>query len=353
MGVTTQHKELVMGLLSLLFRGNAALEACAVRDEAHILVGAKGEHVAKIQFALFRIDRSTIDRNELVSQTYGNSTAAAVLQYKQRRAIINRSYQSAADNIVGKMTIAALDRELLSVQRPFPMTGDCAQSLLEVSPPQFAQQAAAIRDPKAFGAPKIVSGPDEKPVPLNSLVSIFISQTTASRLDGFPIARQVDFARDALFEHGITLSLAFGNPIADTIPFNDNLLFDDNLIQLRKMSEDIRPGIPQVLRVIVCRMAAHFGETKRNVVIGTQTVRPFCLLNSQERDPNDTTLLHEMIHASLDGPAHDSEPNSVFFDNHSLSPAIPRLEAPRRSVLKNNRAKSVATSFYSSRPRSR
>jgi len=334
-----------MGLLSLLFRGNAALEACAVRDEAHVLLGAKGEHVAKIQFALFRIDRSTIDRSELVSQTYGHSTAAAVLQYKQRRSIINRTYQSTADNIVGKMTIAALDRELLSVQRPFPVTGDCAQSLLEAPPSQFAGGQPSLA--------KTVAGQDEKPVPLNSLVSIFISQTTASRGDGFPIARQVDFARDALFEHGVTLSLAFGNPVADIIPFNDNLLFDDNLIQLRKMSEDMRPGIPQVLRVIVCRMAAHFGETKRNVVIGTQTVRPFCLLNSQERDPNDTTLLHEMIHASLDGPAHDSEPNSVFFDNHFLNPAIPRPEAPRRSVLKNNRAKSVATSFYSSRPRSR
>ncbi len=345
-----------MGLLSILFRGNAALEDCAVRDKAHILEGAKGEHVAKIQFALFQLDRSTIDRNELVSQTYGKSTAAAVLQFKKRRAIINRSYQSSADNIVGKMTIVALDRELLKVQRPFPVIGDCAQSLGKAALPQFAQPAAAIRDPKAFGTftnvqpslAKTVSGQDEKPVQLNSLVIVYVSQTAASRLDGFPIARQIDFARDTLFEHGVTLSLAFGNPIADTIPFNDNLLFDDNLIQLRKMSEDIRPGFPQILRVIVCRMAAHFGETKRNVVIGTQTVRPFCLLNSQERDPNDTTLLHEMIHASLDGPDHDSEPNSVFFDNH-----LPRLDAPRRSVLKPNRAKSVATSFYSSRPRSR
>lgn len=350
-----------MSLLSLLFRGNAALEACAVRDEAHILEGAKGDHVAKIQFALFRVDRSTIDRNELVSQTYGKSTAAAVLQFKQRRAIINRSYQSSPDNIVGKMTIAALDRELLTVQRSFPVIGDCAQSIGTPSPAQFAQPAAAIRDPKALGSltnvrPSLArtgSGQDEKPVQLNSLVSIYVSQTTASRLDGFPIARQIDFARDTLFEHGITLSLAFGNPIADTIPFNDNLLFEDNLIQLRKMSEDIRPGFPQILRVIVCRMAAHFGDTKRDVVVGAQTVKPFCLLNSQERDPNDTTLLHEMIHASLKRPEHDSEPNSVFFDNHFRNPAIPPSEAPRRSVLKNNRAQSVATSFYSSRPDSR
>jgi hypothetical protein len=348
-----------MGLSSRLFQGNIALEACAVKDSAHILMGAKGEHVAKIQFALFRLDKSTIDRNELIAQAYGKSTAAAVLQYKKKRAIINRSYQSSADNIVGKMTIAALDREYRGIERLLPVLGDCALSPPKAIAPQFVQSTAVL-DPKAPGASANVQqlrgrtapGQNEKTVPLNSLVSIYVSQTTASRLDGFPIARQVDFARDTLFEHGITLSLVFSTPAVDTIAFNDNLLFEDNLMQLRKMSEDIRPGFPQVLRVIICRMAAHFGDTKRDVVIGNKVVKPFCLLNSQERDPNDTTLLHEMIHASLDRPDHDSEPNSVFFDNHFLNPSIPRAEAPRRSVLKPSRALSVATSFYSSRPRS-
>lgn len=40
------------------------------------------------------------------------STANAVLNYKQKRSIINLSYQTQADNIVGKMTVGALDREL-------------------------------------------------------------------------------------------------------------------------------------------------------------------------------------------------------------------------------------------------
>jgi hypothetical protein len=38
--------------------------------------------------------------------------AAAVLAYKKKRNIINWSYQQQADNIVGKMTIAALDAEM-------------------------------------------------------------------------------------------------------------------------------------------------------------------------------------------------------------------------------------------------
>jgi hypothetical protein len=340
-----------MSLSSILFRGNAALEACAIRDQAHILQGAKGEHVGKIQFALFRLDNLVIDRNELVSQTYGKSTAAAVLQFKTRRGIVNPAYQKQADNIVGKLTVAALDKELLGVQQFLPMVGDCARSLASPLTSPSASTAAAFGiNPGRRPLPNPGPPPSDKPVPLNSLVMIFISQTTGSLLDGFPIDRQVKFARDVLFEHGVNLQLAFGNPIADTIPFSENLVFDDNLMQLRKLSEDMRPGFPQVLRVIVCRMPAHFGETKRDVRLGSQIVKPFVLLNSQERAPNDTTLLHEMIHASLKGPDHDTDPNSVFFDNHFRKPGIPPEEIPKRVLLTPNRAQSVATSFFSSRP---
>ena len=48
----------------------------------------------------------------LASSSYGPSTKAAVLAYKTRRQIINRSYQSTPDAIVGKMTIASLDAEV-------------------------------------------------------------------------------------------------------------------------------------------------------------------------------------------------------------------------------------------------
>jgi hypothetical protein len=87
-----------MPLTSDLFRGNLQLQACAREDAAHVLLGAAGEHVAKIQHALFEIDGLRIDRAELVSQRYGRSTAAAVLAYKKKRQIINRSYQTVADD---------------------------------------------------------------------------------------------------------------------------------------------------------------------------------------------------------------------------------------------------------------
>jgi hypothetical protein len=101
-----------MPLQSQLFQGDAKLEACLIQDSAHVTKGAVGDHVAKIQFALGVLGDLRIAENELSAQTYGPSTAAAVLAFKTQRNIINRSYQTTADDIVGKMTIAALDREM-------------------------------------------------------------------------------------------------------------------------------------------------------------------------------------------------------------------------------------------------
>jgi hypothetical protein len=114
-----------MGLQSTVldFKGDPRLEACLVDDAAHIKLKKppepleSGSHVAKIQQALIRLDGLKIDRGELASKTYGPSTAAAVLKYKQKRHIINFSYETQEDNIVGKMTIKSLDDELA---RKFP-----------------------------------------------------------------------------------------------------------------------------------------------------------------------------------------------------------------------------------------
>src|SRR5262245_8414143 len=95
-------------LRSQLFRGDAKLEAAAVSHPAHIVPGARGDHVRKIQLALNRLDNAGLDPDGI----YGQGTANAVLAFKQKRRIINRSYQSEADNIVGIMTMASLDAEM-------------------------------------------------------------------------------------------------------------------------------------------------------------------------------------------------------------------------------------------------
>jgi hypothetical protein len=103
-----------MSLKSALFRGDPKLEAAAISDPAHIMTGAAGQHVVKIQQALITRDGAVIHSGELQAAR-GASTARAALAYKRKRKIINWSYQSQADAIVGKMTIVAMDRELLKL----------------------------------------------------------------------------------------------------------------------------------------------------------------------------------------------------------------------------------------------
>ena len=103
-----------MSLKSKLFNGDPKLEAASRSHPAHIVPGAMGDHVAKIQQALARLDNAAIDVGEREAKRYGSSTANAVLAYKKRRDIINRSYQTQADNIIGIMTVAAMDEELLA-----------------------------------------------------------------------------------------------------------------------------------------------------------------------------------------------------------------------------------------------
>ena len=103
-----------MALQSSLFKGDPQLEAAATSHAAHITPGARGPHVAKIQRALNVIQELSLAEDG----AYGAGTAAAVLLYKQQRNIVNTSYQHAADDIVGIMTIAALDQELLGLETP-------------------------------------------------------------------------------------------------------------------------------------------------------------------------------------------------------------------------------------------
>ena len=115
-----------MPLFSALLRSDTKLQACLVRDASHVTKGASGEHVGKIQAALIIIDNAQINKAELRAQTYGESTAAAVLAYKRARKIINFKYQTQADSIVGKMTIAALDKEMLKHEIQANMPNACS-----------------------------------------------------------------------------------------------------------------------------------------------------------------------------------------------------------------------------------
>ncbi len=141
------------------------------------------------------------------------------------------------------------------------------------------------------------------------------SSNKAETESGCPLRNNLQKIKNGMFEHGLHLSVEFSNGFANTIPFPDDVVLDDDVVMLRKASEDIRPGFPNVLRIIVCPMdLIRFGATFRNKSIGAMNFKPFILLNSRMLDQSEATLLHEMIHAAYPGPKdHDPEPHSIFF----------------------------------------
>lgn len=106
-----------MPLNSSLFRNDPKLQACLTLDSAHVVQGATGPHVTRIQKALEIVFDAEIDHGDISGQRYGKSTADWVLAYKKDRWIVNTAYQQDPDNIVGKKTIRQLDDELLEIDK--------------------------------------------------------------------------------------------------------------------------------------------------------------------------------------------------------------------------------------------
>jgi peptidoglycan hydrolase-like protein with peptidoglycan-binding domain len=137
-----------MMLQSTLFRGDEKLEACAIRDAAHLTRGAVGPHVAKVQKALNILDNASL----VEDGSYGADTARAVLRYKQKRGIINRTYQSQADDIVGKMTIVKMDEELRA--RPDPVVTIGTPGVVRIRPVRVLSLAQRTGN----GSPSVLTG---------------------------------------------------------------------------------------------------------------------------------------------------------------------------------------------------
>jgi hypothetical protein len=326
-------------LFSNLFKGDASLAACEINDAAHLTIGAKGEHVAKVQFALFTLDSSAINSTEVRLQTYGPSTAKAVLAYKTKRRIINTAYQNAPDNIVGKMTITRLDQDMRFFEQTHRGFGECGPA------PSGAPGPAAVvagLQPRRSG---LVGAPPVKPTQLSKTLHIYCSITTKATSDGgFPLAKQIQKAKDALSAHGLTLALEFGAGFADTINFPYSLVLDDDVAQLRKASEATRAGADKVMRIIACPRSvnAPMGETFRAITVGGKPFPPFAVLNSNAVASDGATLIHEMIHAAHSGPVpHDGEANSVFFGEPKAGQA-----AVERTVLRPDRALTLSKAFF-------
>jgi hypothetical protein len=140
-----------MALQSKLFSGDAKLEAAAILDPAHILPGASGPHVVKIQQALIQVAGAAITANGF----YGPETAAAVADFKhsQKPPILN--FAGKIDNIVGIKTMAALDAALPPSGSNLLLNFDLTTTLVDIVVNFIGAAGASPRDaeealPQAF-----------------------------------------------------------------------------------------------------------------------------------------------------------------------------------------------------------
>lgn len=333
-------------LTSSLFRTDQRLIACQKSHQAHVTPGATGEHVRKIQLALYVLDNLQVDPEEIRLRSYGSSTANAVLRYKERRAIINRSYQSKPDNIVGIMTITALDQELAAWQLRNKKSGSCSAGGMRLGPRARLAFAGAAR--KSQDNDRIQAGAKKKHPYFGSslLIKPYITETAAIR-DGYDFRLQINAANEILSEYGMSI-LWPASRSPEAIKYAQTIIMNEDVALLRAhvaLVEKMKPVADNYIRVIVCQRGVYGdpGETMRNVSAGDSVFRPFILLNTSAKSDN-TVLLHEMIHASQPNPIpfdHDDEPQSVFFRTVAT-----KYESTPHTWLKPNRAEELARGFF-------
>lgn len=142
-----------MGVLrSDELKDDPKLEACATNPSGHLRIGSPpGPHILKIQLAIERLQPTgpSISAEEKKAMSYGPTTAKAVLYYKTNHTppIINSSYQRVPDNIVGQMTIMALDADLFGT--PLPNRDAVADRAHDASRKALRQALSHLRQLRA------------------------------------------------------------------------------------------------------------------------------------------------------------------------------------------------------------
>lgn len=221
-------------LKSQLFKGDPKLAAAATSHPAHIVPGARGDHVRKIQLAINQLDNAGLDPDGI----YGQKTADAVLAFKQKRGIINRSYQNEADNIVGLMTMAALDDELAAsegAEAEVPAVGMSRNGTCEVEEAGKKKESAPLKQQE----------PSAK-------VSIAIPQLVARLRIAIAAARFKLNSASPFVRSNQKLELPTG-PFLANARSGVKLLIDVFSLDKHK---DPRPGFDNILRVFTNMEAA-------------------------------------------------------------------------------------------------
>lgn len=293
-----------MPLVSQLFSGDQRLEACLVNDQAHLTIGTRGPFVNKVQRALLVLADASISQADVTTMTYGTSTAGAVLAYKTQRAIINRAYQSKPDNIVGKMTIRALDEEMARIERTSPRRNCCGDPIggSSAGRAQSSQFAAT----QAFGVGETRIGFE-----LPKVLRVGWQITNLGvQTDGRRHTDMMD-AGNQLMDN--LLIVPVGGDLRFVAPFDYPMTIDakvpSDVFGLARAAIKARPMFLSELRVIVhpfVSTAPEFGITDGGAFDGKMFPN-FIIINSNKTRPDRLTLLHEMIHAT-GLTVHDDDP---------------------------------------------
>src|ERR1700752_886085 len=320
-----------MALQSRAFRGDKALEDCLVKDSAHLVVGTRGPHVRKVQEALMLLDGALIALDEASANLYGPSTAAAVLNYKRARQIINFSYQKTADNIVGKMTIDSLDKEMSKQEARPPLRG-----CLDENRPSNTRPAS-ITSRTASQSFAVVTGPTVAPKVLriafqDALGENEIGIATPTRILLLS-ARALKLIKP--FNFRLKTQFLGSFPFPKLIGERDS----SDVEGVRRAAEKASPGLETDLRVIFCKFLPTTSTgTSNGGITGIEGFKNFVLINKEKVHPDFGTLLHEMIHCSDDNlmsdAAHDEDRTSIF------------SFGPNRSLVTNAHVTALKGAFF-------
>ncbi len=234
-----------MALKSKLFAGDPRIQAIADSDSEHVKAGDRGEHVRKIQLALNAIETSGLKADG----SFGPDTATAVLQFKTKRNIVNRAYQTSADAIVGKLTIVALDDELWDSK---PVTGSTFLRVIAPTRPRGPKKRHALDNRAVFTVGSSGSG-------VRSAGGA--PQLSSNRLEivsGQTGVIEVNNAKGGWIEKS---AFCFA-----TVRDSDTKL-ETKSISLEKQTFEILGGQPQTTRIFFKVQRKLFGDPETTVLI--------------------------------------------------------------------------------------
>ena len=319
-----------MALKSRLFAGDQRLQAAAQDNAAHVLPGTVGLHVGRIQRALFLLDDALIAPQELRHAQYGQTTARAVLAYKRARSIVNHAYQNVADDIVGVMTMAALDAELCRRELATTKSRGCS----DCAGAGGRSAYRGVRFDAAVGA-KTAGAPSARIRAFPATLNVVMMWTTgAMQHQGSAASRRWRY-----FERASELMAIYGQRfgiVASVGEIPTTLSIDpgsrSDAFKVRSAAEKVMPGNADALRIIACpfeRTAKPYYALTEGGSVDGATFRDFILLNSNALRDDQCTVLHEMVHAAsrrdgaetrlVDRWKHDRDATSIYSEGHMRS----------------------------------